>query len=430
MEPLSPSLSLSRRTLLRAGGIAAASWLTPLAHLLGRAEEQARGREPAQSIILLWLAGGPSQLETFDPHPGTEIAAGTTAIPTAVDGIQLASGYEKLAEQMQHVSLVRSVVSKEGDHERGTYMVKTGYPPDPTVVHPSIGAICCHELPETLPTGLKTEIPRHVSIFPNQWPGRGGFLGDQYDAFKTFDPVGRVPDVSARVSDERFQKRLSDLQVVERTFIRGRKRQVEATLHADMVARASLMMTTDQLKAFDVNHEPEELRAAYGDTEFGRGCLAARRLIEVGVRCVEVTLGGWDTHAKNHEGCREQAKILDPAFAALINDLRTRGLLDRTVVLCCGEFGRTPEVNKLNGRDHWPHGFTVALAGGGIRGGRVIGATDPEGGKEVQDPRRVPDVHATVLTTLGLDPHKENISPAQRPIKLADGKPIGELLAT
>ncbi len=175
---------LNRRTLLRVGGIAAAGWLTPVAHLLGRTEEQRRGREPAQSVILLWLAGGPSQLETFDPHPGRTIAGGTEAIDTSVSEIQLAQGYERLAEQMEHVSLVRSVVSKEGDHERGTYMVKTGYQPDPTVVHPSIGAICCHELPETLLSGLRTEIPRHVSIFPGQWPGRGGFLGDQFDAFK------------------------------------------------------------------------------------------------------------------------------------------------------------------------------------------------------------------------------------------------------
>jgi hypothetical protein len=417
---------LSRRTLLRASGLAACSWLTPVAHVLGQAADQ-RG-EPAQSVILLWLAGGPSQLETFDPHPGKAISAGTQAIKTSVSGIQLAEGYERLAEQMEHIALVRSVTSKEGDHERGTYMVKTGYVPDPTVVHPSIGAICCHELPETLPSGLRTEIPRHISILPNQWPGRGGFLGDQYDAFKTFDPLQRVPDVSGRVADERYKKRMDDLQVIERAFARGRRRQSDATLHLDTVSRARTMMTTDQLKAFEVKEEPEEVREAYGDTPFGRGCLAARRLIEVGVRCVEVTLGGWDTHAKNHEGCREQAKTLDPAFAALVADLHRRNLLSRTIVLCCGEFGRTPEINKLDGRDHWPHGFTMALAGGGIRGGQVIGATDPEGGKQVENSKKVQEVHATILTALGLDPHKENISAAQRPLKLADGDPIPELL--
>jgi hypothetical protein len=424
MEPLS---HFSRRTLLRGAGLAAAGWLTPVAHLLARAEEHGRS-EPAQSVILLWLAGGPSQLETFDPHPGKTIAAGTQAVATAVEGLQLAEGYPRLAEQMEHISLVRSVVSKEGDHERGTYMVKTGYQPDPTVVHPSLGAICCHELPETLARGVRTEVPRHVSIFPGQWPGRGGFLGDQYDAFKTYDPVGRVPDISPQVPEARLQQRFHDLHVIERSFARGRRRQVDATLHPETVARARRMMTTEQLKAFDVTTEPAELRAAYGDTPFGRGCLAARRLIEVGVRCVEVTLGGWDTHSKNHEGCRELAKTLDPAFAGLVEDMHRRELLNRTVVICCGEFGRTPKINNLEGRDHWPHGFTVALAGGGLRGGCVVGATDPEGGKDVENPRKVGDIHATVLTALGLDPRKENISSALRPIKLADGEPIAELL--
>lgn len=419
---------LNRRAMLQVTGVASASWLTPLAHALAARDEKLRGRQPAQSVILLWLAGGPSQLETFDPHPASRIAGGTRAIATAAKKIQLAEGLEQLAEQMEHVSLVRSIKSREGDHERGTYAIKTGYVPDPTAVHPSIGAICCHELPQALPDGRRPDIPRHVSILPNQWPGRGGFLGDQYDAFKTFDPAQKVPDVTARVADPRYEQRLEDLSVIERAFARGRSSLIQATEHRRTVERARRMMTSDQLQAFELSGEPAELRAAYGDTPFGRGCLAARRLIETGVRCVEVTLGGWDTHTKNHEGCREQLKILDPAFATLIRDLHERDLLEQTVVLCAGEFGRTPTINKLEGRDHWPHGFSVALAGGGIRGGKVIGATDPEGSKNVEDEHKIADVHATILTALGLDPHKENVSPAQRPIKLADGEPIGALL--
>jgi hypothetical protein len=416
--------------LLRWSSFAAgASWLTPVAHALAATEERSKGRQPAQSLILLWLAGGPSQLETFDPHPGKAIAGGTRAIKSAAAGIELAEGLERLAEQMEWVSLVRSLVSKEGDHERGTYAIKTGYVPDPTIVHPSIGAICCHELPEQMPGGLRTEVPRHISILPNQWPGRGGFLGNQYDAFKTYDPLQKVPDVTPRVPDERFAVRLKGLSKIEDAFARGRRRQVQSTLHRETVGRARLMMTSEQLLAFDVAQEPSELRTAYGDTPFGRGCLAARRLIEVGVRCVEVTLGGWDTHANNHEGHRDLLKTLDPAFAALLGDLKQRGLLERTIVLCAGEFGRTPKINPLEGRDHWPHGFSVALAGGGIRGGQVIGATDPEGGKEVADRKHIGDVHATILTALGLDPSKEIVSPVQRPIKLADGEAIRGLLA-
>jgi uncharacterized protein (DUF1501 family) len=423
-----PDPPFSRRTLFGTAGLAAASWLTPVAEILAQAAEDAKERQPARSIIVLWLAGGPSQLETFDPHPGKSISGGTRAIKTAAPGIELAEGLEKLAEQMEHVSLVRSLVSKEGDHERGTYAIKTGYVPDPTAVHPSLGAICCHELPEALPGGLRAELPRHISIFPGAWPARGGFLGDQFDAFKTYDPAHGVPDVKSPLSAEQYQKRMENLAVIERAFARGRRKQVEATLHRDTLARAHTMMNTPQLAAFDISQEPAELRAAYGDTPFGRGCLAARRLIEVGVRCVEVTLEGWDTHAKNHESVRERLKILDPAFAALLADLRRRGLLEHTIVLCAGEFGRTPQVNRLAGRDHWPHGFSVALAGGGLRGGHVVGATDPEGGKQVENPKKIGDVYATLLTALGLDPGKENIAPSLRPIKLAEGDPIGELL--
>jgi uncharacterized protein (DUF1501 family) len=411
----------NRRHFLKWTGLAGLSWLTPVSHLLAREAE--RSREPAQSIILLWLGGGPSQLETFDPHPGTDAAGGTGAVATAAKGVQLAEGFEQLADRMGHVALVRSMTSKEGDHERGTYLMKTGFRPDPTVVHPSIGAVCCHELPAG-----KTDIPRHISILPNQWPGRGGFLGDEYDAFKCGDPAEKIPDLASPVSPERDRQRVADLEVVERAFARGRQNRASATLHREMVRNARTLMTSEQLKAFEVQREPERLRRAYGDTPFGRGCLAARRLIEVGVRCVEVTLDGWDSHADNHNIQRRLVRQLDPAFATLLTDLAERDLLRRTVVLCMGEFGRTPQINRLGGRDHWPNGFSLALAGGGLKGGRVVGATDPEGKQDPTDPVAVGDVHATVLTALGIDPHKVMTSPIGRTTKLSEGKPLAALL--
>jgi len=204
---------------------------------------------------------------------------------------------------------------------------------------------------------------------------------------------------------------------------------VQATLHREALGRARVMMTSEQLKAFDVSQEPAGAQSEYGDNPFGRGCLAARRLIEVGVRCVEVTLGGWDTHVNNHQTHRELVKQLDPAFAALLRDLSRRKLLDRTIVLCCGEFGRTPKINPFGGRDHWPTGFSLALAGGGLRVGHVIGATDPEGGKDPVQPTKVEDVHARSLKALGLNPLKENIAPVTgRPVKLSEGRPISELI--
>jgi uncharacterized protein (DUF1501 family) len=413
-------LVIDRRGFLKLAGL---SWLTPVGQLLARQAEQSR--EPAQSIILLWLGGGPSQLETFDPHPDTRIAGGTKAIATAAPGIQLAAGFDRLAAEMGSVALVRSMVSKEGDHERGTYLMKTGYRPDPTVEHPSIGAICCHELPVG-----QTDIPRHISILAGQWPSRGGFLGGEFDAFQAGDPQGALPDVTAGVPAPRDLARVADLEVLERTFARGRRSRVDATLHRETLARARLMMSSEQLKAFDVSHEPASLRAEYGDTAFGRGCLAARRLTEVGVRCVEVTLDGWDTHVNNHSFQAAKVKILDPAFAALLRDLKSRNALDRTIVLCCGEFGRTPKINVTAGRDHWTNGFSLALAGGGLRGGVAVGATDPEGAKDPVRPATIEDVHATVVSALGLNPAKENVAPAtSRPIKLSAGRPIRELLA-
>ncbi|MFO0819780.1 MAG: DUF1501 domain-containing protein [Pirellulales bacterium] len=434
----SPSTALSgcgspahwgRRTFLRAAaGVAGAWWWTRLAESLARAEEQSPAGKTPRSVIMLWLQGGPSQLETFDPHPGKSIGGSVKAIKTSAPGVEIAEFYPRTAERMHLVSLVRSVVSKEGDHERATYQGKTGFRPDPTLVHPSLGAIMCHQLKDNL------EIPRHISIFPGEAGARGGYLGDRYDAFRTDDPVGPLPDVRARVPDERFKKRLDDLQaVVEPQFARGRFRKLDEdrTLHLTSIRAAQRMMSSDQLKAFNVSEAPRALRDEFGDTRFGRGCLAAARLVKVGVRCVEVTLPGWDTHAANHEGHRTQAEILDPALAALLRLLEEEQLLDQTIVVCGGEFGRTPRINPVGGRDHWPHGFTLMLAGGGFGGGRVIGATspDPKGldkpaSEDVVDPYGVADIHATILHRLGVDFQAEHSTPIGRPMRFSDGKVI------
>ncbi len=418
MPPLLPHLN--RRHFFAAGATSLA-WLTPLGTLLARDAE--KEKKPAKSVIVLWLAGGPSQLETFDPKPDTEIGAGTKAIDTTVKGVRLAAGLERLAEQMEHVSLVRSLWSKEGDHERGTYAVKTGYRPDPTVTHPSLGAIVCHDLP-----GAEADIPRHVSILPNEWPARGGALGAEFDAFKVYDPAEKVPDTTPHVPPARFDRRLDDLKVVEAAFAAGRGKRVEATGHADTMARARRLMSSDQLQAFDVSRESAAVRRDYGGTAFGRGCLAARRLIEVGVRCVEVTLSGWDSHANNHEITARLKGELDPAFAALVRDLRARDRLKDTVVLCVGEFGRTPQMNALGGRDHWPHNFAAAVAGGGIRGGAVVGESDPAGGKEPKDRQPVANLHATVLRALGIDHEKTIRSPIGRTFARSEGTPIRALV--
>ena len=426
----------NRRTLLKAAGLSGMCWLTPLAAALSRAEEKSPKGKPAKSVILLWLNGGPSQLETFDPHPGTSIAGGTTAIETKVKGIQLAGGFEQLAEQMDSLAIVRSVTSKEGDHERAVYNIKTGFRPDPTLVHPSIGSVICHQTEKI--DGDRVEIPRHISILPANAPGRGGYLGDAYDAFKIGDPKDPINDLTKNVEQARFDRRLNDLQnIVEGEFNRGRSRNNSVGKSRQNTTLAALkMMTSDQLKAFELKDVPEKLLQQFGDTPFGRGCLAAIRLIEVGVRCVEITLNGWDSHANNHEIQKARVEILDPAFAALIRNLKERGLYDSTIVVCGGEFGRTPTINPAGGRDHWPHGFSIALGGGGLRGGIALGETsptpkvDPTGrGTDVVEPYHVEDIHATVLGALGIDFTQELETPIGRPMIISAGKPIQKLLA-
>lgn len=425
---------LSRRSLLAAAvGLSGIPWLTTLAERLAMAEEVRPRRRP-RSLIILWMSGGPSQLETFDPHPGSRGAhASTRAIPTAARQVQIADTLPQVAEEMASIALVRSVVSKEGDHERAAYNLKTGFRPDPTLVHPSLGAILCHQLSDDV------EIPRHISILPDPFPPRGGYLGGKYDAFQTFDPAQPIPDVRPPVDVRRAARRLDDLlTVVEPAFAQRRRADLtQRTLHTTSIDAARRMMSSEQLKALDVSTASQSLRAAFGDTPFGRGCLAAVQLIEVGVRCVEVNLTGWDTHANNETLVRERCQILDPAFASLIRELKARDRLDTTLVLWAGEFGRTPRVNPAGGRDHWPHGFTVALAGGGIAGGRVVGETSPEADPQaadklrfVRDPRNVEDLHATILHLMGIDFRQELRTPIGRPMVLSEGTVIQELLAS
>jgi hypothetical protein len=263
---------------------------------------------------MLWMEGGPSQLDTFDPHPGTQIGGDTKSISTSARGIEVAVGLDQVAGQMQHIALVRNVVSREGDHERAAYNFRTGYRPDPTLVHPSIGAIICHKLPIG-----QAEIPRHVSILPRAWYGRGGYLGGEYDAFKSYDPSGQLPDVKARVDEVRFSQRLAYLNVTDETFANDRLVNIEQqrTLHRTTIDRAVMMMSSEQLKAFDVSEEPAAVQEEFGDTPFGRGCLAALRLVEHGVRCIEVGLGGWDGHFNNYE-----ALIITPPNAVSATDCR------------------------------------------------------------------------------------------------------------
>jgi hypothetical protein len=385
-----------------------------------------RGSERPKSLIRLWLEGGPSQLETWDPHPDTLIGGPTRSIKTTIGGVEIAKDFPRLAEQLHHVSVIRSLVSKEGDHGRGGYFVRTGYRPDPTVTHPSLGSIVTRELPSP---GL--EIPRFISLGYSERPSRGGFLGGRYDALHLHDAEQAMTRLAGRGPDERQKRRLENLQVLARSFARGREQAVEGTLHQESLDAALRMMTSEQLRAFDVAGEPQAVRDAYGDSQFGRACLIARRLIEQGVRVVEISLQNFDTHENNFAKNRELAAALDPGFAALVAELGDRDLLDSTVLLCLGEFGRTPKINAKDGRDHWPAGFSCIVGGGGLTSGVRIGATDPTGeSKEPVDPIQIPDLYATILRTMSIDPAHLSPTPIGRPIKYSDGVVIPQLVSS
>ncbi len=416
-----PAPGVTRRALLSASaGVGLSFALPPLSARAARL----RGAERPRALLVVWLAGGPSQFETFDPHPGSRAGGPTKAIDTRIPGVQVAADYPRLAGVLDRFAVIRSLVSKEGDHERGQYTVKTGYRPDPTAVHPAIGAIAAHELPAPA-----LEIPRFVSLGGSEFPSRGGYLGAEFDPYRVYSPGGRGQNLVPHVPADRQARRLAALDTLGRSFERGRSEAVKRSLHEHVVREALTLMDSEQLAAFEIDSEPEEVKARYGDGDFGRACLVARRLLEAGVRSVEVTLGGFDTHAANFSGHTARAGALDPALEALVTDLESRDLLDSVTILVTGEFGRTPSINPLDGRDHWPHGFSCLLGGAGIATGQVIGATDPEGVSKIPvDPIEIPDLTATVFSALGIDFARELVTPVGRPLKLSPGTPVSRLL--
>ncbi len=435
----------SRRSWLHSIAWGGACWLTPLAETLGRIHHQdlhqdsAASRSikqtvtPAKSLIVIWLQGAPSQLETFDPHPNSNIAAGSKAIDTNVKGVQFSDNLPLLAERMDKLAILRTLTSEEGDHERAIHNIMTGYRPEPTLIHPSLGSIICHHTENELET---FDIPRHVSILANDTSSRGGYLGAKYDAFRTYDPIQKVPDIQSYVDQQRFDQRLDSLtNVVEKEFLRGRLAKEELLATQNTFKMATRMMSSQQLAAFDVTGVSQNRRDKYGDSAFGRGCIAATQLIQTGVRCVEVVLSGWDSHANNHEVQSARCATMDPAIASLLDDLQEMELLDSTMVLIAGEFGRTPKMNVAGGRDHWPHGFSVALAGGGIKGGRVIGETSPTPAlekaaarKDLKNPHPVEDLHSTILHQMGIDYQATIQTPIGRPLQISEGKLITDLI--
>ncbi len=384
----------------------------------------AGGGAKTKSVIVLWMAGGPSQFETWDPKEGSPNGGPTKTVETAVKGVKYAENMKVCATQARHLTVVRSVTSREGSHERGRYLLHTGYVPTGTVVHPSIGAITAMELGDA---GL--DLPNFISV--GGAVEGAGFLPPQFNPFIIDNPGGRLPNLGypGGVTKERFRDRMRFLQEQEKEFTRDRASE-ETDRHKAAYDKADKLMHTPLLEAFDLSKEKEDLVKDYGDGRFGKGCLLARRLVEKGVKFVEVSLGGWDTHDDNFTRVANNCRQLDPGMGTLIRDLNDRGLLKNTLVLWMGEFGRTPRINPRTGRDHYPRCWSVAMAGGGIPGGRVIGASDKDGVEVKERPVTVPDLMATIYSAVGVDHKKKNISPLGRPIQLSDnGVPVPEILS-
>ncbi len=380
-------------------------------------------RKQGKSMILLWMGGGPSQLETFDPKPGHENGGPTKAISTSVPGIKIAQGWEQTAAVMGDLAIIRSMTNKEGSHPRATYQMHTGYIPSGSVKHPSLSANIAKEISDP-----DFDLPAVISVGRTQG---AGFLGVNYEPFNVDNPGTMPQNVATTVPSSRYRRRLGLLDRLEGEF-ESRGGDVVVRNHRDLYGKTSNMVLSSDLSAFDIGSEPKSLKDRYGDSNFGRGCLLARRLVEAGTTFVEISSrgqgGNWDTHQDNFERTSELAGTIDPATATLITDLKDRGLLDNTLVVWMGEFGRTPRINPRGGRDHYPRVFNGAIAGCGIRGGQVIGSSTADGSAVANDPVTVGDMFCSICQALDVNPRKENLSPLGRPMKIVDGgSPVDQL---
>lgn len=405
-----------------------------LSGCLGQLAAHAAGQSQAKSCVLLWMSGGPSHLDTFDlkPEAPESIRGEFRPIDTSVSGIQISEHFPRLATLMQHAAVLRSMSTLESDHQLASYHVHSGYQKRAGgVAFPSIGAIASHELGRQ-----DGPLPNFVCIGsgPRQ-STRSGFLGPAHQPLDVSNPDRGTDFLDSLADEAEFARQYELLKHFNSSF-QAAYRAESAQAHSSALDRAVRLMTAEQKQAFDLSHESATVRERYGGGSFGQGCLMARRLIESGVRFVEVIMGdgvGWDTHNNNFPRTKALSVEADAGMAALIDDLRERGLLESTLVIWMGEFGRTPQITSGGGRNHWARAWSSVMVGGGIRGGQVIGCTDHQAAEVTQRPISVTDYLATVCTILGIDHTRENLAPGiKRPIPIVDAskhvKIISELL--
>ena len=429
-----------RRYFLRSG---TASLAVSMSGWLGRlAESAACDPKRNRACILLWMSGGPATIDLWDLKPGHTNGGPYREIATKASGLKIGQHLPKVAEFGDRLAVVRGMSTKEGDHGRATYLLRTGTLPQGAIDFPTLGALVAKELHSPA-----ADLPPFVAIAPQRGVAQNafgpGFLGPKFSPLIVAD--GQQSRDGTAVDQQLKVQNLDRFNGVAATRAEGRfdlMRDLEAGFLADhpgaigdshrsAFTAAVRMMSPETAKAFDLSDEKPALRDRYGRNLFGQGCLLARRLVERGVPFVEVTLDGWDTHQNNFDAVKNQCGVLDPAWAALMGDLKDRGLLDSTTIVWMGEFGRTPKINPQKGRDHWPDAWSAVLAGGGIKGGQAVGKTTKDGMKVEERQTSVPDLLATVCKALGIDHEKPNMSNVNRPIPIVDrsGAPIREVLS-
>jgi hypothetical protein len=409
-------------SLASAFGVSYSGWLPRLA----RAAEAAGSTHRA--CILLWMAGGPTQTDTFDLKPGHPNGGPSKAIETAVPGIQISEHLPGIAKRMNDLAVIRSLTTQEGDHSAATRLMMTGRRPGQEGINfPSLGSALAKELGDD-----NSDLPTYVSVSPFSFGGDmagPGFLGPNYAPLvvsgDSADPEARanlsVENLRppAGVGKKSMENRIGIAEFLQKDFSK-RVASDSAKLHKANFERAVRMIDSNAKGAFKLDEEPAELRDKYGRNRFGQGCLLARRLVERGAAFVEVTLEGWDTHSDNFAQVGRLCESLDPAWSTLLDDLRERGMLENTLVVWMGEFGRTPKINDNGGRDHFPLAWSTVLGGGGVKGGQAYGKTGDSGAEVADNPVKIGDLHATLCAGIGVDPFHENISPEGRPIPIVD----------
>ena len=380
----------------------------------------------AKNVIYLYMAGGMSHLDTFDPKTDRDVRGPVNSISTNVSGIQISEYLPRIAKQMDKMAVIRSLSSTQGAHEEGRYFMHSSYTKRGTIVHPGIGSWLMK-----MDGPRNPNLPGVVHIGSSNPGGGNGYFEQRFAPLVIGDPEAGLQNSKIRkgVSEKEFRDSVMLTNAFDTEF-HNRYNQKKTRAYTDMYDDAIKLMKSRDLAAFELDGEDKQTREAYGTNPFGQGCLLARRLVEHDVRFVEVTLGGWDTHTNNFERVEENAQTLDLALGSLLADLERRGMLEETMVVLATEFGRTPKINGNDGRDHSPTAFSCALAGGGIRGGQVYGETDTIGKKVADRKVGVPDFNATIGYALGLPLEKTVYSPSGRPFRIADkGTPIMDLFS-